>query len=778
MVLHNRKLLNFAAHHSFDRMKAVYFLFAVLLVSCAASPVDNTMAHNDWPDRRTLFENFRQKDTAFIVYGKEELDLGEAISNALASMKKLDERFTVLMQRDDRLTEQQAANYPLYVVGTQKNLLLHRLDETIPIDFFENGFSFDGVKYTGPADIAKLSFYPNVFNPKLPLTIIVGNNEKALISFMQEQFSASWGYFFWDAWGYQVFHNSDRVIAGNFSEDSTKLWSIDKKVHYVFDYNGKKSTSDDIMTLYTHGEEPESDIKDEFIKSTESNILALEKFTGLKHEQPIEIHIYPTAENKTMMLDNADQSVIDFQRNQVHTVITQEYKELPDEAPVQLALRNSMGIPKSLILETGCAIRFTNNWQHLYYPYEGRQLAKAKLLPTISDMMNFEPFTDGTNLIMKISGALFTDFLIQTYGETAFRDNYLKYDAAQLLPLEQAWQDYALNKANAGNMQKESIHMENIFLKGFNFAHEGYQVYNGYMGTEAAISLEKLKSLGVNTVSLIPYSGFRSMTTPAPFEITDGAGAENDASIIHAAWLAHNNGMRVMLKPQLWSWLGWTGDIKMQNAHDWDLFFDYYQDWIMHYAMLAEAYDIEMFCIGVEFQDASLSEHNRWDELFDHVRTVYSGKITYAANWGAEFESVTFWDKLDYISVNCYYPLSNKKDATDAELLAGFEKNLDKIEAVQQQYKKPVLFTEIGFKSIEAPWIQPHMDDDDQAFNEISQQRCYKIMQEAMADEPWIAGVYLWKWPSFMDFSNDYKKDFTPCGKAAESTVKEWFSGK
>ena len=48
-------------------------------------------------------------------------------------------------------------------------------------------------------------------------------------------------------------------------------------------------------------------------------------------------------------------------------------------------------------------------------------------------------------------------------------------------------------------------------------------------------------------------------------------------------------------------------------------------------------------------------------------------------------------------------------------------------------------------------------------------------MIKAMADEPWIDGVYLWKWPSYMDFSNEYNKDFTPCGKLAEKTISNWF---
>ncbi|MBK7443462.1 MAG: hypothetical protein IPI65_18730 [Bacteroidetes bacterium] len=133
---------------------------------------------------------------------------------------------------------------------------------------------------------------------------------------------------------------------------------------------------------------------------------------------------------------------------------------------------------------------------------------------------------------------------------------------------------------------------------------------------------------------------------------------------------------------------------------------------------------------------------------------------------------------MDFISVNCYYPLSTSNNPTDAELLTAFEKNLDIIEKVHAKYQLPVVFTEIGFKSIAAPWIQPHKDADEQEYNETSQRRCYEAMIKAMDDEKWINGIYIWKWPSYMDFSADYAKDFNPCNKEAEKTISKWFLNK
>ena len=39
---------------------------------------------------------------------------------------------------------------------------------------------------------------------------------------------------------------------------------------------------------------------------------------------------------------------------------------------------------------------------------------------------------------------------------------------------------------------------------------------------------------------------------------------------------------------------------------------------------------------------------------------------------------------------------------------------LDKLEQIDRRTDKPMMITEIGFKSIDKPWIQPHADHDEQ----------------------------------------------------------------
>ena len=139
---------------------------------------------------------------------------------------------------------------------------------------------------------------------------------------------------------------------------------------------------------------------------------------------------------------------------------------------------------------------------------------------------------------------------------------------------------------------------------------------------------------------------------------------------------------------------------------------------------------------------STLAHEDEWRQIIRSVRGLYNGQITYSANWGEEFEQLAFGDELDFIGINCYYPLSKKTEATDAELKRNFEQVKDKIKNVYQKYQKPIVFTEIGFRSINTPWKNPHAEGDD-SFNEQHQARCYKVILEGIQNEEWLSLIHI-----------------------------------
>ena len=73
-------------------------------------------------------------------------------------------------------------------------------------------------------------------------------------------------------------------------------------------------------------------------------------------------------------------------------------------------------------------------------------------------------------------------------------------------------------------------------------------------------------------------------------------------------------------------------------------------------ARLAEAHHAAIFCVGLEFTHAQKFA-DRWLKIIAAVRAVYYGKLTYGANWN-EYDTVKFWDALDYLGVLAYFPLT------------------------------------------------------------------------------------------------------------------------
>ena len=225
--------------------------------------------------------------------------------------------------------------------------------------------------------------------------------------------------------------------------------------------------------------------------------------------------------------------------------------------------------------------------------------------------------------------------------------------------------------------------------------------------------------------------------------------------------------MKVFLKPHLGYWrsgvFGWRGDVGFEDPAALDRFFRGYTDWIVHQATLAERAGVDLFCMGLEY--AKLEHHDgRWRAVIAAVREVYAGPVTYAANWD-RLDEVTFWDALDAVAVQAYFPLVAEDTAapTDAELRAGWGRVLAQLHATAARTDRPVLLAELGYprstaaasrpwESAEEPW---HLQPDpaavpgDDATGAALKARCLAIALEALDAEPAgspIAGAFLWKW--------------------------------
>jgi hypothetical protein len=289
--------------------------------------------------------------------------------------------------------------------------------------------------------------------------------------------------------------------------------------------------------------------------------------------------------------------------------------------------------------------------------------------------------------------------------------------------------------------------------------------------------IQALVNTGANAISQTPFGWQSQKNTPEiKWDMSNERRwwGETPAGIQATLDSSSTKGIMNMLKPHLWVREGWVGEIEMGNEADWKIWFANYQAFILDYARLAEELKMPMLCVGTELEKTSQLE-KEWRAIIAEVRKVYSGKITYAANF-TEFENVKFWDALDYIGVQAYFSLSKDHNPSIKELKASWESHLPKIEKVVKKYKKPVLFTEIGYcNTVDAaiePWVWPNERKEIQ-FSEEVQALCYEAFFETAWKKEWMAGVFFWKW---YPTRGEREPDFTPQGKKAESVMRAYFS--
>ena len=327
-----------------------------------------------------------------------------------------------------------------------------------------------------------------------------------------------------------------------------------------------------------------------------------------------------------------------------------------------------------------------------------------------------------------------------------------------------------------------------LTYRGMTFAHEGYDGQTGYGGASVGPSLDSLAALGINAVAIVPYTFMRGPDAPGPLPIPTRLGTERDAAVAHAVGEAHARGWAVLLKPQIWLGGGhWPGDVDFGRDEDaWQTWLEHYRDYILHYARFAERHQVEALCLGTELVRATLTHPDAWRGIAADVREVYGGKVTYAANWGEEFENLAFWDALDAVGLNSYYPLSRKPDATDAELHAGARAWMTRANNIAAAAGKPLWLTEVGYRSAEHAWLNPHAAPEGRPVSEACQRRCYRAMLAATAEAPLLDGMFVWKWPSYLGRRGGHHwgqddgtsgAGFTPGGKQAAEVLTAFYRG-
>lgn len=302
----------------------------------------------------------------------------------------------------------------------------------------------------------------------------------------------------------------------------------------------------------------------------------------------------------------------------------------------------------------------------------------------------------------------------------------------------------------------------------------------GY-GTESTERLlDELVRLGANAVSITPFGrlwDLRSSQIDLDFEQPF---ADNRAAIGRVIAQAKARGLSVLLIPHLWVETGgWRGEIDPRSDEGWAAYHASYRTFVSTWARAAEEFGADAFSIGVECKSWSGRFGQYWSELIGTVRAEFSGQLTYSANWD-EAEDVLFWDSLDLVGINAFYPLADRDGASDAEYARGAARALERAGSLGALVGKPVLFVEIGYttraNAAVEPWLWPD-EMDGVAVDEWEQARALSALMSAGASQPWLAGMFIWRYYANLDdVSQEAPWGFSPHGKLAEQVLQSVFA--
>ncbi len=308
-----------------------------------------------------------------------------------------------------------------------------------------------------------------------------------------------------------------------------------------------------------------------------------------------------------------------------------------------------------------------------------------------------------------------------------------------------------------------------------------------YLKPASEAALDDLHDTGANWVGLLVtwYQPDSTSSTFAPNSLTP-----TDEALIKAIGDIHQRGLKVMLKPHIDSDIGaWRGTFMPSDTATW---FATYESFINHYAALAEAQGVEMFCVGTELRLLTGNAfRTQWESIIAGVRARFSGLLTYSAiafSQNDEYNTLAFWDLLDLIGVNAYFQLTTKANPTQQELINAWRNNrnnVDLVQAVRDLYEqvnqgavagseKPVIFTEVGYQSSDKTNTFPPFAPTS-TLDLKEQEQCYRAVMQVWAEHSdWMQGLFWWGWEAVEIPATD--THFSARGKPAADVLRAFFA--
>jgi len=294
---------------------------------------------------------------------------------------------------------------------------------------------------------------------------------------------------------------------------------------------------------------------------------------------------------------------------------------------------------------------------------------------------------------------------------------------------------------------------------------------NGLLTEDSDKSLANARAIGCNWIALNVY-WFQDDANSTSIGPDYSLYSSTPESIIHAIGRCHELGMKVMLKPVVQcrnqTWQGY-----INSSPQW---FASYQDFINLWAKIAESNGVELFCVGAELANTT-GQSSSWTDIIQNIRQFYTGPLTYSANPDEE-KNINWWNEVNYIGIDAYYPLTDQNNPTPAELETAWSNRADAIEIWRNNNwpNMQIIFTEVGYRSVDGtnkgPWLEPSSPSQ---IDMQEQADCYNALLSQCKDRQWWSGVFWWNWEVDPNFGGPNNAYYTPHNKPAEAVLANYY---
>jgi hypothetical protein len=312
------------------------------------------------------------------------------------------------------------------------------------------------------------------------------------------------------------------------------------------------------------------------------------------------------------------------------------------------------------------------------------------------------------------------------------------------------------------------------FQKGI--AYTGYWS-DAYEGEGARQAVRELAATNARWIQIL-VTGYQDTTQSTSIEWI-GPETPSDPSLIRIIRYAKKLGLNVLLKPHvdlLKDSTHWRGEIGPSfDESDWALWFASYRSFIIHYAGLAQDLDADLFCVGCEL-DGTVKRETDWRRTIADIRSVYKGPLVYADDQIEQNpDAVVWWDALDLLGMDAYPTLTEKVHPAVEDFSADWTIYLARLRALSRRWRKPLILTEIGIRSVRGGAQNPWDWQKSGPVDLDVQANAYEAGLRAVQGQDWLRGMYWWQWSPDPADGGSSDTGYSPHGKPAEKILTSWY---